>query len=127
MKKEHRRIALGTALSLACYLGAAALLALLLTKGTVREGAAQPWILAFAAVSAFAGSKLASHGGAERWMPAASAAAFWGVVTLLGFLTSDALSWQRAGELALAVSLGAVVACVRREKGRRSRARRSHR
>ena len=127
MKKDHpgRRIALGAAASLACYLGLTALLALLLTRGTVGERAALPCILAFAAVAAFAGAKLAARGGAERWMPAASAGAFWGAVVLCGFLATDTLSWQRAGELALAAALGAALSGVRTGKGKRTRGRRS--
>ena len=126
MKKDHpgKRIAIGAAASLVCYLGLTALLALLLTRGAVGESTALPCILAFAAVAAFAGAKLAARGSAERWMPAASAGAFWGAVVLSGFLANDTLSWPRTGELAIAAALGAALACVRTGKGKRTRGRR---
>lgn len=127
MKKDHpgKRIAMGASVSLMCYLGLTALLALLLTRGTVGERTALPCILAFAAVAAFAGGKLAARGSAERWMPAASAGAFWGAVVLSGFLTNDTLSLPRAGELAVAAVIGAALACVRTGKGKRTRSHRS--
>ena len=55
MKKDHpgKRIAMGASASLICYLGLTALLALLLTRGTMGESAAPPCILAFAVVAAF--------------------------------------------------------------------------
>ena len=127
MKKDHpdKRVAVGASASLICYLGLTALLALLLTRGTVGESAALPCILAFASIAAFAGGKLAAHGSAERWMSAASAGAFWAVVVLSGFLANDTLSWSRAGELAIAAAIGAALACVRTGKGKRPRKRRS--
>ena len=127
MKKDHsgKRIALGAAASLACYLGLAALLALLLTRGTVGERAATFCIPAFAAVAAFAGAKLAAHGGAERWLSAASAGAFWTAVVLAGFLANDTLSLPRAGELAITATLGAALSGVRTGKGKHARKRRS--
>ena len=128
MKKDHpgKRIAMGTSASLVCYLGLTALLALLLTRGTMGERTALPCILAFVAVAAFAGAKLAARGSAERWIPAASAGAFWAVVVLTGFLANDTLSWPRAGELAIAAAIGAALACFRTGKRTRTRGRRSH-
>lgn len=128
MKKDHpgKRIAMGASASLVCYLGLTALLALLLTRGAVGENTALPCILAFAAVAAFAGAKLAARGSTERWMNAASAGAFWAVVVLTGFLVNDTLSWPRAGELAIAAAIGTALACVRTGKGKRTRGRRSH-
>ena len=127
MKKDHpgKRIAMGASASLVCYLGLTALLALLLTRGTMGECTALPCILAFVAVAAFAGAKLAARGSAERWIPAASAGAFWGAVVLSGFLVNDTLSWPRAGELAIAAAIGTALACVRTGKGKRTRSRRS--
>lgn len=116
---------MGAASSLVCYLGLTALLALLLTRGTVGEKTALPCILAFGMIAAFLGAKLSAHGCAERWMPAASAGAFWCAVVLSGFLANDALSWTRAGELAIAAAIGAVLAGIQRGKGKRARSRRS--
>lgn len=126
MKKDHpgKRVAMGAGASLVCYLGLSALLALLLTRGTVGERTALPCILVFAVIAAFVGTKLAVRGSAERWMPAASAGVFWATVVLSGFLTNDTLSWTRAGELAIASALGAAMACVRTGKGKHTRKRR---
>ena len=107
MKKDHpgKRIAMGASASLICYLGLTALLALLLTRGTLGEDKLLPCVWVFAAIASFAGAKLAGTG--TLWLPAAAAGAFWIVVTLLGFLANDTLEPSRALWLALPVALGA--------------------
>ena len=126
VKKDHpaKKIALGALASLGCYLALNALLSLLLTRGAVGEGSALPCILTFAALSAFAGGKLAGYGCDERWLPPATAGAFWGVTALLGFLTNNTLEPSRLAQLALAAAGGGALGCVKRGKKRQKRTRR---
>lgn len=128
MKKtlEHpaKRIALGVLAALACYLALNALLALLLTRGTLGEDKLLPCVWGFAAIAAFTGAKLAGDG--TPWHPAAAALAFWIAVALLGFLVNDTLEPSRALQLMLPVALGAAASCAGSGAGKkRTRKRRA--
>lgn len=129
MKKtlEHpaKRIALGVLTALVCYLTLNALLALLLTRGTLGEDKLLPCVWVFAAIASFAGAKLAGTG--TLWLPAAAAGAFWIVVTLLGFLANDTLEPSRALQMILPVALAAAASYAGsgagKKKARKRRAR----
>ena len=127
-KNGAKRIALGTSVSLLAYLALSALLALLVVRGTVGEGVIGACVWAFAALAAFAGAKAASWGAAEP-LPriAITAAAFWALILLLGFLANDTLDPSRAALLALPILLGGALAYLLRGGGKKrgSRKRRS--
>lgn len=111
--KKNRRILPGVGVALAVYLGLLALLAFLTVRGTVPEQAAWPLACAAACLASFAGASAAARGeAAPLGAITICAAAFWGVVQLLGFGTNDALDPARSAVLALSVGVGAGLACL---------------
>lgn len=125
MKQTGKRIAVGMLAAFLVYLGLLALIALMIVRGTVGEGSVVACTWAFAALAAFAGAKAASWHATEPIMPiAVCAAAFWGLVLLLGFLANDGLDGARAVALALPVLIGALAAYLTRggkKRGKRKR------
>lgn len=125
--KQVKRVAIGTGIALAVYLALSALLALLIVRGAVKENGVYVWI--FACVAAFCGATAASYRQGERIVSAAScAAAFWGSVALLGYLTNDTLEPARITALALPVLAGTTAAYLlegggtgKRSRGKRKR------
>ena len=119
-KSGAKKIALGTLISLLAYLALLALLSLLIVRGTVGEGGAWTCACVFAALSAFAGVKTAAWGAPEQLgVSALCAAAFWGLILLLGFLANDGLDASRAALLALPVLVGGGLAYLTNGGGKR--------
>lgn len=110
LNRPSGRIMFGALVSLACYLGLSALLAFLLTQGTVGEGRMLLclWVIAF--LSSFMGSKAA----VVHWMNRApafeSALAFLIVILLGGFMIHNTLEPTRAVQTVTAVVIGGALA-----------------
>jgi len=117
-----RRLALGTAVSLAVYLAMLALAALLVERGRVGEGYAATCTYVCAFLAAFAGAKAASWGTQNAIVPSAACvgAAFCAIL-LLGYLTNDVLDAHRVLCLAVSMAAGCLCALVIRirKKGRK--------
>ena len=120
MKQTGKRVAVGVLTALLIYIALLALIALMIVRGTVGEGGAWTCACVFAALSAFAGVKTATWGAPEPLgVSALCAAAFWGLILLLGFLANDGLDASRAALLALPVLVGAGLACLTNGGGKR--------
>ena len=119
-KNHAKKIALGAGVSLLSYLVLAALLALLVERGTVGEGGVWTCVCVFAALAAFAGVKTAAWNVPEPLgVSALCAASFCGLVLLLGFLANDGLDTSHAALLAPPVLAGAGLAYLTQGGGKR--------
>ena len=129
--KEAKKIALGALAALAVYVLLLAALSALIVRGTVQEEGVALCVWVFACVAAFAGARVsAGHEGEPALRIAASAAAFWALIQLLGFLVNDTIEPVRSATLALPILVGAAAAyLIRPARGKRKRGkgkRRSH-
>lgn len=129
--KEAKKIAFGALVALAVYVALLAALAALIVRGTVGEESVPLCVWVFACAAAFAGAKVsAGHEGEPVIRIAASAAAFWALIQLLGFLVNDTIEPARSVALALPILVGGVAAYLvrpAREKRKRGRGKRRSR
>ena len=129
--KEAKRIALGAAASLAVYVALLAALAALIVRGTVNEENMTLWVWASACAASFAGARVsAGREGKQAVRIAASTAAFWALIQLLGFLVNDTIEPARSAALALPILVGGAAAYLgrpTREKRKRGRGKRRSR
>ena len=117
--KQAKRIAFGTLAGLGAYLGFCALLALLLTRGTIAERGVDVWVLCFACAASYIGAMTAARG--KRAVNAAlCAAVFWTAMVLLGVLADELCAPRYAARLALPVALGGVLASASMRGGKRN-------
>lgn len=120
-----KRVALGAAASMALYLVLLALISLLIVRGTVGEGRGPLCTLLAAGVAAFAGARLAAHGGNGWLLPVAACAAFGVLAVMAGFLMFDAFAPERLPGFAAAVCAGGAPSLLprakRKKRGRCSR------
>ena len=123
--KEAKKIALGV------YVALLALLSALIVRGTVNEEHMAQCVWVFACVASFAGAKVSTGRGGEAAIRiAASAAAFWALIQLLGFLVNDTIEPARSAALALPILVGGAAAYLvrpAREKRKRGRGKRRSR
>lgn len=129
--KEAKKIAFGVFAALAVYAALLAALSALIVRGTVGEEnmALCVWVCACAA--SFAGARVsAGREGEPAIRIAASAAGFWALIQLLGFLINDTIDPARSAALALPVLVGAAAAYLvrpAREKRKKGRGKRRSR
>lgn len=112
MDRSSGRIMLGVLVALVCYLGLSALLAFLLTQGTVEEGRTLLCLWACALLSSFAGSKAAALRWTDRVPAFGSALAFLTVTVLGGFLVNNTLDPTRTVQTAAAVAIGGTLSAL---------------
>jgi putative membrane protein (TIGR04086 family) len=118
----------GCALSLAVYLGGLLLLASLLVRGAVPEGAAFPATAALCALGALSGGLAAARRTPWGTLPSAllNSAVFAAVLAGAGGLWQQSLTWTgRGGVLALCVLGGGAAAGVLGSRRPRRRKRKS--
>ena len=112
LNRPGGRIMLGVLVALACYLGLSALLAFLLTQGTVGEGRTLLCLWVCALLSSFAGSKAAAFRWMDRVPTFGSALAFLAVIVLGGFLVNNTLDPARTVQTVAAVVVGGALAAL---------------
>lgn len=127
--KEAKKIAFGAFTALAVYVVLLAVLSVLIVRGTVAEKNLTLCVWVFACVAAFVGARVSTgRGGAPALWIAASAAAFWALIQLLGFLVNDTIDPVRSAAVALPILAGGVAAyLVRPTREKRKRGRGKHR
>lgn len=129
--KEAKKIAFGAFVALAVYVVLLALLSVLLVRGTVAEKSLPLCVWVFACIAAFVGARISTGRGDDPALRiAASTAAFWALVQLLGFLINNTIEPARSAALALPILVGGVVAYLvrpTREKRKRGRGKRRSR
>ncbi len=98
----------GCLLSLAVYLGGILLLAALLVRGVVPEGAAFPVTAALCALGALFGGLLTARRSSWGTLPSAmlNSAVFAAVLAGAGFLWQQTLTWTGRGGVLLLCALG---------------------
>ena len=129
--KEAKKIAFGALVALVVYVALLAALSALIVRGTVKEESMALCVWVFACAAAFVGARVsAGREGEPAVRIAASAAAFWALIQLLGFLVNDTLEPARSAALALPILVGGAAAYLvrpAREKRKRGRGKRRSR
>ena len=125
--KLVKKIALGVGAALFVYLVLSALAALLIERGTVSETRIGTLVWIFACLAAFTGARIAAYRTQEPFMPiAVTAAVFWVMIQLLGFLVNDTLDSARSAALALPVLLGGALSWLLKPRGGKGKKGRGH-
>ncbi len=118
--KRAKQIAAGVTAALLLYLALAALLSLLIVRGSAGEGSAGACVWAFACLAVFVGARLSARGAGDAAASAAlCAAVFWLAVLFAGFLAGGAIEPARAARTALAAMTGGVAAYLCGAAGRK--------
>ena len=129
--KEAKKIAFGTLAALAVYVALLAALSALIVRGTIKEENISLCVWVFACAASFAGARVsAGREGEPAVRIAASAAGFWALVQLLGFLVNDTIEPARSAALALPILVGGTAAYLirpSREKRKRGRGKKRSR
>ena len=129
--KEAKKIGLGALAALAVYVVLLAVLSALIVRGTVEEKSIPLCVWLFVCAAAFAGARAsAGREGEPAIRIAASTAAFWALIQLLGFLVNDTIEPARSVALVLPILVGGAAAYLvrpAREKRKRGRGKRRSR
>lgn len=129
--KEAKKITFGALAALGVYVVLLAALSALIVRGTVAEKNLKLCVWVFACVAAFVGARVSTGRGGEQVVRiAASTAAFWALVQLLGFLVNDTIEPVRSVALALPILVGGTAAYLvrpAREKRKRGKGKRRSR
>ena len=129
--KEAKKIAFGVLAALVVYVALLAAFSALVVRGTVKEENIAPYVWVFACAASFAGARISAGRESEPALRiAASAAGFWALIQLLGFLVNDTIDPARCVSLALPILVGGAAAYLirpAREKRKRGKGKRRSR